>query len=117
MKKLIIHSIPVVISFIWLIIECKTLNPVTLKGPDFLKFYLILAVGFYASIFIVKSTGEKISKMTFYFLMFIGSLGVIKLIRGIMLGKPIGFLVIILIIELIVIFLLAAFQPKDEFKK
>lgn len=116
MKKLIIHSIPVAISCIWLATECKTFNPIRLKGPDFLKFYLILVFGFYLSIFILRSFGDKVSQTTIYFLMLIGSLGIVKLIRGVMLGKPIGFLTIILIIELIVIFLLTAFQPKDEFK-
>ncbi len=117
MKKLIIHSIPVVISFLWLVTQCQTFNPITLKGPDFLKFYLILVLGFYLSIFILRLFGEKVSQTTFYFLMLIGSLGIVKLIRGIMLGKPIGFLIMILILELIVMFLLMAFKPGDEFKK
>lgn len=117
MKKLIIHSIPVAISYIWLISECQTFNPIAIKGPDFLKFYLILVIGFYLSVFILKSVGEMISQTTFYFLMLIGGLGIIKLIRGVILGKPIGFLTMILILELIIIFLLAAFKPKDEFRK
>lgn len=117
MKKLIIHSIPVAISCIWLTAEYQTFNPITLKGPDFLKFYLILVFGFYLSIFILRLFGEKVSQTTFYFLMLIGSLGIVKLIRGIMLGKPIGFLIMILILELIVMFLLMASKPGDEFKK
>ncbi|UHO38289.1 hypothetical protein H5J24_22555 [Chryseobacterium capnotolerans] len=117
MKKLIIHSIPIVISFVWLIAECQTLNPISLKGPDFLKFYLILVLGFYLSIFILKSLGETISNTTFYILMLIGVLGISKLIRGIMLGKPIGFLTIILILELIVILLLITFKSKKDISK
>ncbi|WP_160138210.1 hypothetical protein [Chryseobacterium sp. c4a] len=117
MKKLIIHFIPVAISFIWLVSECKTMNPLILKGPDFLKFYLILVLGFYASVFILKSLGEKISQITFYSLMCIGGVGIVKLIRGIMLGKPIGFLTMILILELIVILLLSALNPQSEHGK
>ncbi|MDR3024127.1 hypothetical protein [Chryseobacterium sp.] len=102
MKKLIIHSAPVVVSFMWLIAACQTWNPIIIKGPDFLKFYLILVLGFYASVFILNSLREAISKTTFYFLGFIFLLGIIKLIRGIMLGKPVGFLIMILILEGIV---------------
>lgn len=117
MKKLIIHSIPIVISFLWLITECKTFNPITLKGPDFLKFYLVLILGFYLSIFMLKSFGEKISNTTFYFVMLIGGLGIVKLIRGIMLGKPIGFLMMILILELIIMFLMIGSRTSNKFKK
>lgn len=117
MKKLIIHFTSVIISFIWLIAECQTFNPITLKGPDFLKFYLILVLGFYLSVFMLKSFGETISQTTFYFLILIGVLGIIKLIRGIMLGKPIGFLIMILILELMVILLVTAFRPRTESKK
>ncbi|MCS4304582.1 hypothetical protein [Chryseobacterium sp. BIGb0232] len=117
MKKLIIHSVPVVISGLWLVTECKTFNPITLKGPDFLKFYLILVLGFYLSVFILKLFAERASQITFYFLILIGGLGIVKLIRGIILGKPVGFLIMILIVELIVILLLTTFPPKDEFRK
>ncbi|WP_347217471.1 hypothetical protein [Chryseobacterium sp.] len=117
MKKIIIHSIPVAISFLWLITECNTFNPITLKGPDFLKFYLILVAGFYISVFIIKSIGKTFSHTTFYFLMLIGGLGMIKLIRGIMLGKPVGFLTMILILELIVMLVLIPFKSNNEFKK
>lgn len=102
MKKLIIHSASAVVSFIWFITVCQTLNPIILKGPDFLKFYLILVLGFYVSVFILNSMGEAISKTAFYFIGFIFLLGMIKLIRGIILGKPVGFLVMILILECIV---------------
>lgn len=105
MKRVIIYFIPVVISFIWLSVECHTLNPITLKGPDFLKFYLILVFGLYASVFLLKSQTEKDLKITFFFILFIMGLGVVKLIRGMILGKPIGFLTMILIAELIVTFL------------
>ncbi|CAI8851395.1 hypothetical protein [Chryseobacterium sp. IT-36CA2] len=102
MKKLIIHSVPVVISFMWLMAIHQTFNPIILKGPDFLKFYLILILGFYASVFILNSLKETVSKVTLYFAILIFLLGAVKLIRGIMLGKPIGFLVMILIVESIV---------------
>lgn len=117
MKKLIIHSTPLVISFIWLVVECNTINPITLKGPDFLKFYLILILGFYLFIFIVKLLGEKVSQTTFYFLMGIGALGIIKWIRGITLGKPVGFLTMILIAELIIAFLLMSWVANDKPKQ
>ncbi|WP_077413255.1 hypothetical protein [Chryseobacterium sp. JV274] len=102
MKKLTIHSVPVGVSFMWLMTACQTLNPIILKGPDFLKFYLILVLGFYASFFSLNSLRETISETTFYFTGFIFLLGIIKLVRGIMLGKPVGFLVMILILECIV---------------
>ncbi|PTT37413.1 hypothetical protein DBR28_09855 [Chryseobacterium sp. HMWF028] len=98
MKKLIIHSAPVVISFTWLVAAHQTFNPIILKGPDFLKFYLILILGFYVSIFILNSLKETISGTTLYFAGLIFLLGIIKLIRGVMLGKPIGFLIMILIV-------------------
>lgn len=116
MKKLIIHSIPVVISFIWLAIECHTLNPFTVKGPEFLKFYLILIPGFYFSVFIGKPLKESISKTTFYFTLFIFLLGVVKLIRGILLEKPVGFLVMILIGECVVMLLFKLSDVKDRIK-
>lgn len=117
MKKLIIHSVSIIISFIWLVVECGTINPVTLKGPDFLKFYMTLVLGFYLSVFMLKLLGETISQTTFYFLMLIGGLGIIKLIRGMMLGKPIGFLMMILTMELIVLFLLLISKSGNKIKK
>lgn len=102
MKKLIIYSAPVVTGFMWLMAVHQTFNPVILKGPDFLRFYLILILGFYASLFMLNSLKETISGTAFYFAGFIFLLGIIKLIRGIILGKPVGFLVMILIAECIV---------------
>ncbi|MGX5684691.1 hypothetical protein ACWKWW_09015 [Chryseobacterium cucumeris] len=102
MKKLIIYSVPVVIGFMWLMAVHQTFNPIILKGPDFLRFYLILILGFYASLFMLNSLKETISGTAFYFAGFIFLLGIIKLIRGIILGKPVGFLVMILIAECIV---------------
>ncbi|WP_137904537.1 hypothetical protein [Chryseobacterium sp. 2VB] len=102
MKKLIIHSVPVLIGFIWLMAVHQTFNPIILKGPDFLKFYVILVLGFYASFFMLNSLKETISGTTFYFAGCIFLLGIIKLIRGVILGKPVGFLVMILIAECIV---------------
>ncbi|NIF05794.1 hypothetical protein F3J23_10085 [Chryseobacterium sp. Tr-659] len=101
MKKIIIHSVPVVTSFVWLFTTYQTLNPIILKGPDFLTFYAILILGFYASVFI-NSSKERGSKITFYFAGLIFLLGLVKLFRGIMLGKPIGFLFMILMTECIV---------------
>lgn len=103
MKKLIFHSVAFAISMIWLVAEQQTYNPISLKGQEFLKFYLILLLGFYASIFILKLIKEKISEVTFYFMISIFILGIIKLVKGIYLGKPVGFLIMILVVELIVI--------------
>jgi len=103
MKKIIIHSIPVVISLIWLVFTHHTFNPISLKGPSFLFFYLLLIIGFYASIFILKLIKQKISEVTFYFMISIFILGIIKLVKGMFLGKPVGFLIMILVVELIVI--------------
>jgi hypothetical protein len=103
MKKIIIHTVPAVISFIWVIVICNTLDPISLKGPYFIKFYLILVFGFYASIFALKLLKESISKTTFYFMISIFLLGIVKLIKGIFLGKPVGFLIMTLILELTVI--------------
>lgn len=52
MKKIIIHSIPILISFIGLAIFYHTMNPTILRGPDFLKFYFSLVIGFYLQLFI-----------------------------------------------------------------
>ncbi|REC41743.1 hypothetical protein [Chryseobacterium pennipullorum] len=113
MKNLIIHSIPVAASMIWLEVECGTLNPLSLKGPDFLKFYSILFLGFYASVVVLKLLNETISKTTLYGIMLIFVLGVVKLTRGIILGKPVGFLFLILILEGIVgLFLMSQYGKK-----
>lgn len=114
MRKLTIHSVPILISFTWLIVLHQTFNPVILKGPDFLKFYLILISGFYASIFLLKNLKETISRTTLYFSGFILLLGIIKLVRGMILGKPIGFLIIILLMEIVVILI---FMVDDVNKK
>jgi len=103
MKRIIIHAIPVIISLIWLVVDKESFNPIFLKGPDFLKFYLILLFGFYSSVFVLKFFKESISKTTLYFMISIFILGIVKLIRGIFLEKPVGFLIVILILELIVI--------------
>ncbi|PKF75099.1 hypothetical protein [Chryseobacterium sp. PMSZPI] len=116
MKKIIIHSIPVLLSFIWLFGEHDTFNPITLKGPEFLTFYLILLLGFYSSIFLLKIAKESISKITFYGMSGIFVLGIIKLIRGLLLGRPIGFLMMILILECIVGVLVIQFYFKNQIK-
>lgn len=110
MKKIIIYSVPVTVSLSRLILAGNTFNPLALKGPDFLWFYLILLSGFYASAFVLKACGESFSKVTFYGIVFIFILGIIGLIKGIVLGKPIGFLMLILLLELIV---LSIIRPSD----
>ena len=90
-------------SLAWLVMNTDTINPISLKGPDFLKFYLILLFGFYSSVFVLKLFKESISKTTLYFMISIFILGIVKLVRGLFLGKPVGFLILILILEFIVI--------------
>lgn len=103
MKSILFHSVPVFLSMVWLISYNDTYNPIALKGPDFLKFYMILLTGFYLSILILKYLNKAVSKTTFYFMISIFILGIVKLVRGIFLGKPVGFLILILILEFIVI--------------
>ena len=116
MKKIIIHTIPIAVSFFLLAAQDQICNPIILKGPEFLKFYLILLAGFYASVFSLKFFKETISGITFYFVIFILILGIIKLIRGLFLGKPVGFLIIILILEIIVVifFILTNLKQKNN---
>jgi hypothetical protein len=116
MKKNLIHSIPVLISCIQLIIINHTFNPISLKGPHFLKFYLILVFGFYASIFALKIFKERISTITFYFMISIFLLGIIKLMKGVFIGKPVGFLIMILILECIVILFISLSTLKYKMK-
>ena len=116
MKKIIIHTVPFIVSLIWLILNKNIFNPISLKGPDFLKFYLILLLGCYASVLLLKSLKETVSKTTFYFMISIFVLGIVKLIRGIFLGKPVGFLIMILILEVIVMLLLNLSELKQKIK-
>ncbi|MCS3530187.1 FtsH-binding integral membrane protein [Chryseobacterium sp. JUb7] len=106
MKKIILYTIPVLISLIWLFINHQTLNPISLKGPYFLTFYLILLFGFYTSTVILIYFREKISKLTFCLMISILFLGVIKLMVGISLHKPFGYLLTIIILEMIITFLI-----------
>ena len=103
MKSIIFHLVPVAVSMIWLISYNNTCNVIALKVPDFLKFNMLLLTGFYLSVYALKFLNKALSKTTFYFLMTIFILGIVKLMRGLYLGKPIGYLLIILIIEGIVI--------------
>jgi len=113
MKKIIIHTVPVLISLLWLIFVNHTLNPVSLKGTYFLRFYLILLSGFYVSVLLLKLFREPISRSTFYFTMAILILGIVKLIRGMYLGKPVGYLLIILTVEIIVMIYIRIHQLKN----
>lgn len=101
MKRILFHSATIVISMIWLVINHQTYNPFSLKGPEFLKFYLILLSGFYLSVFSLNYLRQTISKATFYFMILILVSGMIKITIGLFLGKPIGYLVILLIIQFI----------------
>ncbi|MGJ1233993.1 MULTISPECIES: hypothetical protein [Sphingobacterium] len=103
MKKIAVHLASMTISLIWLVIYQQTWNPFSLKGPQFLKFYLILLMGFYTSVLILKFLQKPISKTVRYFMLMILLVGIIKLLKGLYLGKPIGYLTILLIIEVVVI--------------
>gem|GEM_PF-418904 len=116
MKKILIHTVPVLISLIWLIAINHTLDPISLKGSYFLKFYFILVFGFYASIFALKFFGETISKTTFYFMISIFLLGIVKLAKGIFLDKPVGYLMMILVLEIIVSVFLNLFYVNHKMK-
>lgn len=105
MRRIFIHAIPFAISFLWLLIQNHTSNPFALKGPDFLRFYLVLIFGFYTLTFVLNYV-HKISETTFYCLGLIFLIGTIKLFIGMILGKPVGFLIMILIAELIVFLIL-----------
>jgi hypothetical protein len=114
MKTIIIHTISIAVSFFWLVAEHQTFNPVTLKGPEFLQFYLILLSGFYISILSLKFFKETFSKTAFYFMLLILILGIIKLIRGLFLGKPVGYLVIMIIFEIITAVIFILIKPSDS---
>ncbi|MNG80228.1 hypothetical protein D3C87_548120 [compost metagenome] len=101
MKKILFHSAAIAISMIWLVINHQTYNPFSLKGPEFLKFYLILLSGFYLSVFSLNYLRQTISKTTFYFMMVILVSGMIKITIGLFLGKPVGYLIILLIIQFV----------------
>ncbi|UKB83999.1 hypothetical protein LF887_23875 [Chryseobacterium sp. MEBOG06] len=116
MKKIIIHSVPVVISFLELAATSHTFNPVILRAPEFLKFYLLLVFGFYASVLALKSFKETVSKTTLSFMILIFLLGLIKLVRGVLLGKPVGFLIMILIAEGFAEVLLIKYYLKKNIK-
>lgn len=103
MKKILIYTVPVMISVIWLVLTHETYNPISLKGPEFLKFYGMLLLGFYLSVIILKSFKVGPSKITLYFMIFILMIGIMKLTKGLMIGKPVGYLIVLLIIQGIVI--------------
>ncbi|ASK31270.1 hypothetical protein CEY12_14665 [Chryseobacterium sp. T16E-39] len=103
MKKIILYGVSLIISMMWLILNHQTIDPFSLKGPEFLKFYLIFLFGFYTSVIIMKYFKEQRSNTTIFFMIFILAIGIIKLIKGLILGKPVGYLVILLGIEFIVI--------------
>ncbi|ROH96033.1 DUF2207 domain-containing protein [Chryseobacterium daecheongense] len=116
MKSSISHSVSIGISMCWLVTEHHMYNPILLKGPDFLAFYLILIITFYLSIFMLRLIKESISGVTSFFMILILGVGIVKLIRGLMLGKPIGFLIIILIAEVFVSLFIMSIKVKDKLR-
>ncbi|MBL1221625.1 hypothetical protein JET18_12305 [Chryseobacterium sp. L7] len=117
MKKILFYSVPVIISIIWLILTQQTCNPISIKGPEFLKFYLILVLGFYASVMILKSFKENSSKIILYFMILILLLGIVKLIKGLIIGKPVGYLVMILMVEGIILLWQAGLPSNTKHKQ
>ncbi len=117
MKRILLYSVPVMISMIWLILTQQTCNPISIKGPEFLKFYLMLVLGFYASVMIIKSFKENSSKTTLYFMILILLLGIVKLIKGLIIGKPVGYLVMILIVEGIILLCQPGLSSNNKHKQ
>ncbi|KQS90113.1 hypothetical protein ASG21_14205 [Chryseobacterium sp. Leaf394] len=103
MKSTALHSVSVITALFWLFISHQTLNPITLKGPAFLQFYLIILTGLCVTVILGKLLKINNLRSILYFLIIIFSLGIIKLIRGIYLGKPVVYLTVILMIEITVI--------------
>jgi hypothetical protein len=101
MKKLL--YIFLCIPFIWLYQQQGTVNPFAIKGPEFLIFYLSLWVLSFSSIIINRPITNRSILASTYFsvqnivLATVYLLGLIRLIRGIYLGRPVGYLVLILI--------------------
>jgi len=100
MKSSLLYSVSILLGFSWIIFQNNTCNPIALQGTDFLKFYLILLTGFSLTVFLGKFLKINNRKQIVYFLTAIFVLGIIKLIRGIYLGKPVGYLTVILIIQI-----------------
>jgi hypothetical protein len=76
----IFYTTLILISFIWLVLMNHSFNPI-FERSDFLKFYLILIFGCYASAFALQALKESSSKTTFYFMISIFLLGVVKLMN------------------------------------
>ncbi|KFF22469.1 hypothetical protein [Chryseobacterium sp. JM1] len=117
MKKIIIHSLPIWVSFVGLAVFCHTLNPIMVRGPEFLKFYFTLTIGFYLSVLSLRSFGERLSKVSFYLMIFIFLLGVVKLFRGLSLDRPVGILFSILVAEIMISIIFISIEFKHKIKK
>lgn len=110
------YSVSLTVSFIWLYVSHQTFNPILLKGPDFLKFYLLLLMVLYLMIFIGHRLKINNRKVLLYFMLSVLALGITKLFRGLYLNKPIGYLVMILITEIIVMMALTQIQFNRKLK-
>ena len=117
MKKILLYSVPVIISMIWLVLTHHIYDPISMKGPEFLKFYLILLLGFYTFTIILQFFKERNSKITSYFMIFILMIGIVKLIKGLILEKPVGYLIVLLIIQGIVILCQPGSKGNSEHKQ
>ncbi|WP_231433707.1 MULTISPECIES: hypothetical protein [unclassified Chryseobacterium] len=116
MKSLIMYSVSVIVSWIWLYVSHQTFNPILLKGPDFLKFYVLILMIFYLMIFIGKRLKINNRKVLLYFMLSIIALGITKLFRGLYLNKPVGYLIFILIMETIVMLIITQTHPNHKLK-
>ncbi len=114
MKKTTFYVAPIVFSFLWLFKKHNTFDPISLKGTNFLQFYLILLTGIYASILVSKFFNKDCANVEFYFLISILFLGIIKFIRGMYLGKAVGYLVMILIVEIVVLMFFKPYCIKNN---
>lgn len=117
MKKIIIHSIPIMVSFLGLEIFCHTLNPIMVRGPEFLKFYSSLTIGFYLSLFCLRFFRENLSGTSFCFMVIIFILGAIKLFRGLSLDRPVGILFSILVAEILINMIFISIEFKQKMKQ
>ncbi|KMQ66589.1 hypothetical protein ACM46_03440 [Chryseobacterium angstadtii] len=117
MKKIIIHSIPILVSFVGLVVFCDTFNPIILRGPEFLKFYFTLTIGFYLSILCLRFFRENLSNISFYFMILIFLLGVVKLFRGLSLDRPVGILFSMLVAQIIVNMIFISIESKHKIKQ
>ncbi|MDQ1098172.1 MULTISPECIES: hypothetical protein [Chryseobacterium] len=114
MKNTTIQATSLLISLLWIGLMHQTLNPFALKGPEFLSFYSILLFGWYITLLFAKFYKGSFSKTTVVFGVFIFIFGAIKFVKGVYLGKPVGLLILMLIIQVIVFTAIIRIYSKES---